>query len=166
MRRTSSANLRHKTEARVTVRLVGETSFDAVVYLALGHRLLDLLNDDRAFIPARREDGQTVILAKSQIVSILDHDEDDVEETDAEKETEEPVARKFDPYAMLRVAPDASVDDIRAAYKKRIKAVHPDSVAALGLDDELAQASLKLSQKINYAYRKIMRDRESAPSAE
>ena len=189
---SNSANIRHKNQAEVTIRLVGEEPFDAFVFLSIGDRLIDLLNDDRHFIPARRPDGKTIIVAKSQIVSIIETAApemadtqtvaDDVEEShDAKESPADAVARevddeftrsgrkptrRFDPYEMLRVSKDASVQEIRSAYKSRIKAVHPDSVASLGLDDELAQAALKTTQKLNYAYRKIMRDREDEPDTD
>ena len=158
---------RHKNGADVRVRLMGEDPFNAVAYLSIGQRLTDLLNDDRAFIPMRRENGDMLIIAKSQIASIAE-----IEATvDAEDETDTALpatsarpkraaGRKgFDAYAVLRVSPDAPLETVRAAYKTRIKAVHPDSVAALDLDDDLAKAALLAAQKVNFAYRKIMRER-------
>ena len=174
--------IRHKNQAAVEITIVGQAPFHGVVFLSVGDRLIDLLNDDRAFIPIKKENGPAVIVAKSQIASIVELDieepaeeifEEQVEDVPPESQTEtikdEPKAprtkRKFDPYATLRVSPDASAEEIRAAYKSRIKAVHPDSIAALGLDDDLADAALKCTQKINYAYRKIMRDREDAAAS-
>ena len=40
-----------------------------------------------------------------------------------------------------------------------MKAVHPDTIASLDLDDDLARAALLAAQKVNYAYKKIMRER-------
>lgn len=179
----SSANRRHKNLAEATIRLVGEEPFEGAVYLSVGDRLIDLLNDERAFIPVRREDGRTVIVAKAHIVSIVetsgpeaqhepesedipyqdDSDADDAAEATADHSGSGRArsSHGFDAYAFLKISPDATVEEIRSAYKKRIKAVHPDSIASLGLDDELAAAALKTTQKLNYAYRKIMRDRES-----
>ncbi len=171
-----SAKIRQKEPIAVAIQTIGGEAFDAIVYIALGHRLADLLNDERNFIPARREDGEFIMLAKSQIASIVEKNaspEETFEEkigadaaSDDEPEDganpEKPAARKFDPYALLKIDPAASTDEVRAAYKARIKLVHPDSVAALGLDDDLAQAALRATQKLNYAYQKIMRERETA----
>lgn len=177
-----SARVRQKDAAPVTIRTVGEDAFDGEVYVAIGHRLVDLLNDERAFIPVRRGDGDMMILAKSQIVSIIEHaaaneneaagrDEDAgaAAEEEIRKQsaaTEKTSGRKFDPYALLKIDRTASLDEIRAAYKSRIKMVHPDSVAALGLDDDLADAALRATQKLNYAYQKIVRDREGETTEE
>lgn len=171
-----SAKVRQKEPNAVTIETVGGASFDGIVYVALGHRLADLLNDERHFIPVHRDDGSFIMLAKSQIVSILELNvEPDVfesekpePETVSEPAEEKPANRKFDPYVLLKVSPTASTEEIRAAYKARIKLVHPDSVASLGLEEDLAQAALRATQKLNFAYQKIMREREneSAEAAE
>ena len=157
-----SEHYRQKSETPVAVRTVCGDSFDATVYLLHGARLTDLLNDERAFIPARREDGEMIVLAKSQITSIVDKSaaQEESEDAKSDDERDKSESKKFDPYAVFKLDPSASIDEIRAAYKSRIKAVHPDTIAALGLDDELADAALKTTQKLNYAYRKIMRERE------
>ena len=152
---------RQKSETAVAVRMAGGDAFEATVYLLHGARLTDLLNDDRAFIPARRVDGEMLVLAKSQIISIVDMGAAQENSADGEDndETEGSASKKFDPYAVLKLDHSATVNEIRAAYKSRIKAVHPDTIAALGLDEDLADAALKKTQKLNYAYRKIMRER-------
>lgn len=159
-----SAAFRHVNCADVRLTLSGKEPFNAVVYIRLGQRLLDLLNDDRNFIPVRLENGENMIVAKSQISamaeidSMTDASSDELAEVDAAKARM--AARKgFDPYAVLRISPDADLNSIRKAYKARMKAVHPDTVASLGLDDDLARAALLAAQKVNYAYKKIMRER-------
>lgn len=156
MQERSSGSYRHKKEIPVLVRLAGDAPFDATIFVVNGERLTDLLNDPRAFIPIRKEDGTVMAAAKSKIISI--------EETLPEQpkpESVRPAGKGFDPYEMLNVKPGASVDEIRAAYKARIKTVHPDIIASMGLDEELAKAALLMSQKVNYAYRKIMKEREA-----
>lgn len=157
-----SEHYRQKSETPVAVRMACGDAFEATVYLLHGARLTDLLNDERAFIPAQRVDGDMIVLAKSQIISIVDKSAAQEEPADTEDDegTDNIASRKFDPYTVLKLDPSASNSEIRAAYKSRIKAVHPDTIAALGLDDELVDAALKTTQKLNYAYRKIMRERE------
>jgi hypothetical protein len=159
----SNNNFRHVNSADVRICLTGEKPFDGVVFLTIGQRLSDLVNDDRAFIPVRRENGETVIIAKSNINSIseriaIKEDGDGADEQDLSTAKS---ARSFDPYAVLRIAPHADLDDIRAAYKKRMKAVHPDAIAALELDEDLSRAALLVAQKVNYAYQKILRERQA-----
>ena len=149
---------RHKTETTVQLQLTGQKPVEASVFHVNGERLTDLLNDPRAFIPVRSATGDIMILAKTQIASIIEFETRQREETPDEPSKR--ASKSFDPYLTLRISPDASHEEIRAAYRARIKAVHPDTVASLDLDEDLSKAASQATQKIIYAYRKIMRERK------
>lgn len=217
-----------KVEEFVEITLAGQDPFEAVVFLSVGDRLIDLLNDQRLFIPVKRMDNSTVIMAKSNILSIVEKDpfakpvdmdeteiplgkdvaetyEDEFEEggetahaqddddlppktgdtksgpgnsganekagangTDGQRKRRRRRKKtpEFDAYAILKVSPDANLDEIRSAYKSRIKAVHPDSVAALDLDEELIRAAIQTTQKVNYAYHHILKERRTRSEEE
>lgn len=201
---------RYKKEAAVTLTLAGQKPFAARVFLKVDERLIDLLNDSRAFIPVKNLDGSVVIIAKTNIVSIIESGfvldeeappmteplpelEGAVEEPDfdakaaaaekakarEEKAREEErkdesddgkakprVRRTYDPYDVLRVARDATTAEIRRAYKARMKAVHPDTIAALDLDEDLERAALLAAQKVNHAYQQVMKERKAAVKAD
>ena len=205
-----SASARHKNEHRVVVTLAGAPPLEAYVFLKVGERLIDLLNDQRMFIPIKRADGATMIASKQNIVSIIEKPEDtaasamleaeapldakaaptepdaaasaEAEAAAGEQKPEEPkedaskpaddertskrARRRFDPYEILRIAKDAGPEEIRKAYHARMKAVHPDAIAALDLDEDLARAANISAQRVNRAYRILMRDRHDAPKAE
>lgn len=59
--------------------------------------------------------------------------------------------------SILGVAPDASVEDIRRAYRGQRGQYHPDKVAALGV--ELQALAERKSKEIGIAYRRAMRER-------
>ncbi len=168
---SKNRTFRHRNEIDVFLRLKGiEEDIPVTIFASLGERCLDLLNDDRTFIPVRHQSGETMLIAKTQILSLTEQDSkaDDTEEMeqleeDFSQETiREAISKKsFDPYEMLRVSPSATPAEIRAAYKARIKAVHPDAIAPLGLDEDLTKAAILATQKVNYAYQKIMRERET-----
>jgi DnaJ-domain-containing protein 1 len=62
-------------------------------------------------------------------------------------------------FRVLGIEPHATLDEIKAAYRKRIREYHPDKVADLGRElQELAEAKAK---EINAAYRAIIRARSS-----
>ncbi len=166
---TKQKTYRHRNEVTVLLTLsTRDKPVEATMFLSLGERASDLLNDGRAFIPVRLGDGDTMIIAKSQIASIVEGVGEKQgrpkskiygEDFSADARKEEAAPKTFDPYAMLRVARTATNEEIRAAYKTRMKAVHPDTFASLGLDEEIAKAAVLATQKVNYAYQKIMRER-------
>jgi curved DNA-binding protein CbpA len=61
----------------------------------------------------------------------------------------------MDPYAILKVSPSASDDQVKAAYREMVKKYHPDNYKDNPLED-LAQEKLK---EINEAYEEIQRQR-------
>ena len=62
-----------------------------------------------------------------------------------------------DPYQVLEVDPQASDDDIEAAYRRQIAQYHPDKVA--GAAKEIRELADKRASEINSAYDKIQKIR-------
>ncbi|MBV8603940.1 MAG: DnaJ domain-containing protein [Pelomonas sp.] len=63
--------------------------------------------------------------------------------------------------AVLGVAADASVEEIRAAYQRLVSQYHPDKVASLGT--ELQEFASRKTQAINAAYAEALAARGAAP---
>ena len=59
----------------------------------------------------------------------------------------------FDPYAILGIAPSASQEEIKAAYKARMHEYHPDKVAHLG--EELRRVAHRKAIEIQRAYEQV-----------
>lgn len=64
-------------------------------------------------------------------------------------------AGAFNPYDVLRVAPSASRDELRAAYLARMHEYHPDKVSHLG--EALQKLAHEKTQEIERAYRELQR---------
>jgi DnaJ like chaperone protein len=60
-----------------------------------------------------------------------------------------------DPYEILGVAPDTSMKDIRARYKKLVRDLHPDKQIAAGVPEELVKLATDRLARINDAYARI-----------
>ncbi|MEM9421482.1 MAG: DnaJ domain-containing protein [Pseudomonadota bacterium] len=125
----------------------GET-VEGDVFLSRGERLTDLLNDDRNFVPIDIGNDRVDMVAKAAIAAV--HSLGDAQ----------PVAG--DPYALLRVNPEASDAEVRAAWMKRLKSCHPDRLMAMDLDQEILNAARSVSQRINAAYDQVMQSRKAA----
>ena len=59
-----------KNEVSVNIILTNGTTLAGFVFAADGQRLLDLMNDHRAYIPCTDADGNFTIMQKSTIVRI------------------------------------------------------------------------------------------------
>ena len=62
-----------------------------------------------------------------------------------------------DAYKVLGVSPDATDDEVKAAYRKLALKHHPDRVSTLG--DDVRKAAEKKFQEINNAKEKIYKAR-------
>ncbi|MBI4201918.1 MAG: J domain-containing protein [Chloroflexi bacterium] len=59
------------------------------------------------------------------------------------------------PFDVLEVAPEATVEDVRSAYRRKVQQYHPDKVADLG--PELRQVAERQMKEINAAYDALKR---------
>jgi hypothetical protein len=65
------------------------------------------------------------------------------------------------PYTILEIAPNASIEDIRKAYRQKVAQYHPDRVNHLG--EELQKLAHRKFIQIKKAYEDILRRRGVTP---
>ena len=58
-------------------------------------------------------------------------------------------------YAVLNVAPDASDDEIKRAYRRLMNQHHPDKLVAKGLPEEMMKLATEKTHEIRQAYEQI-----------
>jgi DnaJ like chaperone protein len=68
-------------------------------------------------------------------------------------------AANDDPYVILGVAPDASDEDVRSAWRAQLSDAHPDRARARGLPAEFVEVAEAKAAAINAAYDQIQRER-------
>lgn len=71
-----------------------------------------------------------------------------------------------DPYAVLDVAPDASDETVRAAWRRALSEAHPDRVIGRGLPEEYVEVAHAKSAAINAAYDAVQRERRAGAALE
>jgi len=69
-------------------------------------------------------------------------------------------AANDDPYVILGVVPDASDDDVRAAWRTQLSEAHPDRARARGLPAEFVEVAEAKAAAINAAYDEVLRERK------
>jgi len=70
-----------------------------------------------------------------------------------------------DPYTLLEVAPDATDEMVRAAWRRLLSRHHPDRAAGEGLGSAEVAAAERRATAINAAYETVLRERRALVSA-
>ncbi|MDX5361163.1 MAG: J domain-containing protein [Alphaproteobacteria bacterium] len=146
---------RSKRRVRVSVERGDKGTVEAILFLAQDERLIDVLNDERAFLPVETLLGKLLLVPKREITEVTPIDREG-----------KPVGMTSDPYRILGLAPESTSEEVRSAYMTRIKAMHPDRVRAAGLCEELVQYATEQSQLITAAYQEISSARERRARAD
>ena len=141
-----------KKKRMVRILTTDKRMVEGEIFVAQGERLIDVLNDSRMFIPVELVTGEVYSLAKSGII-------------DAVEVACEPQTRRS-PFAVLGIQKTASPQEVRGAWMKQVKANHPDRISALGVDEEVAYAARRATQRLNIAYDEIITTMKSKRTAE
>ena len=115
---------------------------------------VEFMNSERPFVEVETLPNETRLVAKNSIVEA--------------REVMRGPNEKGSPYAILRIQSDATFQEVKDAWKTRVKACHPDRVSSLGVDEEIEYAARRATQKINMAYDEIvghMREKAKAKKA-
>ena len=142
----SSGPKKARNKFAVEVELDDGNTQILFIFVSPGNRVIDMLNDDRAFIPFETSDGSIIIYKKSAIRRLS-------ELFAAER------AATRDPYDIIDVSAKASDKELHDAYRRAIMSVHPDHVQSLGLPQEFLELATKRAMAINEAYDKIKQQR-------
>jgi hypothetical protein len=116
------------------------------VFVAPATRVIDVLNDERMFIPFETTDGTIIIYKKNAIKRLT-------ELFAAER------AATRDPYDIIDVSAKATDKEVHEAYRRAITSVHPDHIQSLGLPREFIELATRRAMAVNDAYDRIKRER-------
>ena len=135
---------RNKRQRRKIAVSLDAGDGEELVYMFVypSERVIDTLNDDRAFLPFERPDGSVTIVAKKIIRRL------------SPMEVARPVDAR-DPYDVLGVPLSATDAEVQEAYHRAVASVHPDRVHSLGLPGEFLEIATRRAAQLNDAYRKI-----------
>ena len=70
----------------------------------------------------------------------------------------EPVSTQT-PYDVLGVSPDASDEEVKHAYREKVKHLHPDTLRSKGLSEEVIETVTAQMTRVNAAWETIKRER-------
>jgi hypothetical protein len=128
----------------VEITLTDGAFLHAKVFLPMQGRISDVLNDDRPFLPVET-DGEHLALAKASIRQVRF------------PSAQAPYRGKC-PYTILGVREDATVEEIKKAYRELCTANHPDRVRGAGLGTDFVEFATQNMMRINGAYAELTKD--------
>ena len=132
--------------AFIDISLTDGSRMQAKVFIPIQGRLIDILNDERQFLPVETVEGEIVALAKSSIKQLT------IPRADAT------VYSGTDPYAILNLRPGISTDELKKAYHELSMANHPDRIKSFGLGPDFLDLATKNMARINTAYAQILKN--------
>ena len=155
-----------KRRTSAEVELVDGRVMEVLLFVSPQGRILDMLNDGRAFLPIEYNEGEVAFLRKDAIRRVTPaasaKDKSRAEDAGFGRAAPPRPAEEGDPYELLGVSRDANGDEIREAYRQRCRENHPDRLQALGLGKEYVDLATKRMAAINAAYDRLRELRRAA----
>ncbi|WP_290546567.1 J domain-containing protein [Aestuariivirga sp.] len=137
----------------VFVTLADGSVVTVSIRMPLSNRLGDALNNGDIFLDAVSPSGQQQYISKSMIRSVRSANVPNTDQLDVSPSA--PGTANFDPYQVLKVAKNASPDEIRQAYHRMAKLYHPDRISSFDLPDEVMDYVRAMLVRINLAFEQI-----------
>lgn len=141
------------TRTPVFLTLADGSVLTVSVRLPLSNRLGDALNNGDGFLDALSPSGQQQFIAKAAIRMVRSANVPKADQLDTEPGA--PGTAGFDPYLVLKVARDASPEEIRQAYHRMAKLYHPDRIASFDLPPEVMDYVRAMLVRVNLAFEQI-----------
>jgi hypothetical protein len=136
---------------RIQVRMVmasGETIIGAL-FASLAGTLRETLNNPDRFVEVEKVDGTSIFLSKDTIQSaalLVNPKADQLKRRRADD---------INPYEELGLKPGATQEQIRAAYRAKERAYHPDRLAAAEVPKEVADYMAAMFIRVTTAYHEL-----------
>ncbi|MBL8710416.1 MAG: DnaJ domain-containing protein [Rhodospirillaceae bacterium] len=139
-----------KTRIKIMMRVELDDGSERLMFMfvAPNTRVSDTINDTREFLPFENADGETEIVNKHHIRRLVP--------------LENQAKLGHGPYDLLGVAETASDEEVKAAYRKAIAAIHPDNIQSLNLPPDFVELATRKAAQANEAYAKIKKLRGKA----
>lgn len=110
--------------------------------------IYDVLNGDTHFLDFETYAGERSLIARGSLKAVkLVSVPNGANLKNRVRDTE-----TFEPHTILGIAPEASFDDVRAAYLKLSKIYHPDRFAGVDFPPEVRDYLSAMVRRINAAY--------------
>lgn len=153
-----------KRKIPAEIELSDGSRIKVALFVSPQGRLLDLLNDDRGFLPLETDGGETVFIRKDAILRVapIPAPKEDRDTARAARDAMQSGSAISDPYELLGIGREATAAEIREAYRQRCLENHPDRLQALGLAKEYVEFANRRMAEINVAYDRLREARRDS----
>ncbi len=135
--------IRDKQKIRSSLKLKDAETIEGYFFCTQSERVNDMLNDERAFFPFESVGGDLYVISISSVEMAVPKDQSaDTNVT-------------HDPYMILRVSPDATLEEVKQAFRKRMQEYHPDRFSQVELPEELRVMANDMASRITTAYKRL-----------
>lgn len=147
-----------KYSSNVSRALVALTMADGSVEtfsvrLPLSNKINDALNSPDQFLDVLDAAGDQLFIAKADVKQVRLVDVPKANQLNLNRRSSDRAA--FDPYAVLKIKKDSSIEEIKKAYHALTRLYHPDRVSSLELPPEMVGYARAMQVRINLAYEQI-----------
>ena len=123
------------------------------VRLPLSNKINDALNSPDQFLDVLGAAGDQVFIAKADVKQVRLVDVPKANQLNLNRRSSDRAA--FDPYGVLKIKKDSSIEEIKQAYHALTRIYHPDRVSSLELPPEMVEYARAMQVRINLAYEQI-----------
>ncbi len=144
-----------KRKTPADVEFADGSSMRVMLFVSPQGRVLDMLNDGRGFLPLETEDGEIIFVRKEAIRSVALVTAPNENRSNGRAGGGDGEPSISDPYELLGIPREATVEAIREAYRQRCRENHPDRLQALGLPRHFIDLATRRMAEINAAYDRL-----------
>ncbi|WP_373505964.1 DnaJ family molecular chaperone [Aestuariivirga sp.] len=151
----NSSKAGYANRALVALTLDDGSVLNVSIKMSLTNKIADALNSAEPFLDVVCPDGEQMFIAKSSIRQARLLDVPKANQLNHQRRVSDRAV--FDPYAVLKLAKGADIEEVRQAYLRLTRIYHPDRMGGFELPDEMLDYARTMQVRINLAYEQIGR---------
>jgi len=139
---------RKKEKSRVTIELEGRPAIEGYLFRIPGERIIDLLNDEREFLPIELLSGDSILVQKANIQLV---------EQSTEGKQADPLF-SGQPGEIFEFDNGTTPEDLKIKLESILKKIHPEIVTQAKLHPALTDCARMLTTRLISSYQNALEE--------
>lgn len=144
----------------VQISTVNGESLRGCIEAGVTGKLIEFMNREASFFEFLGTDGQTIILSKSSVRSMALIEQPRIDQLSRRARQD-----KLDPYSILEIPRGASAEEVRSAYRQRVRLYHPDNLAGSQVPAEVLEYVTAMFRRLTEAYQELCKPTDIGKAA-